>query len=950
MRRASAHPHPVHPCAVLLSLLATAALTVALFPASAQAAFGLSELSVAFTEADGSPARQAGSHPYAMTTSFRVNSKEHPEKGVPVVDGALRDLDVTMPAGFVGNPTAVPRCETIDFLTANSLGHPTSCADASALGILTVEVGGGTGQSGKETVPVYSLRPSPGEAAKVGFVVAETPIAFGVGIAEAHPYNVVARLRNTSQITEVLSSVLTIWGNPADPDHDEQRGDCAYGDFPGSCPANIPVKPFLTLPRSCGGPLQTHFWALSWWSGDPVHAGPPEEFEASVETPGMIGCSKLDFSPTQASLPTTDRAESPSGLDFSLTVDDEGIVNPKGVAQSDIEDATVFFPVGITANPSLAEGLVACSPADLANETLASVPGQGCPSASKVGTVEVETPALEEQTLHGALYIASQDDPTTPQPGAENPFDALIAQYVVIKDPELGLIVKQAGVLEPDPRTGQLLATFSDIPPFPLSSVRLRLREGGRSPLITPPTCGTYVTQATFTPSADPADPLEAPSSFQITRGVGGGPCPSGSQPFDPGFRAGSLNNSAGAYSSFHMRLTRRDGDQDLTRFDATLPPGLLAKLAGVESCPDAAIAAAKAKTGRAELASSSCPPGSQIGIAWGGAGVGSQLTYVPGKLYLAGPFGGAPLSVVGIVPAVAGPFDVGTVVVRQALQVDPKTGVVKVDGARSDPIPHILAGIPLRVRDIRVEVDRPQFTLNPTDCSPFATAAQIWGGGVDLFSTADDSPVARSSRFQAANCAQLGFKPRLSLSLDGGTKRGGHPALRTVYRPRPGDANLAGAVVRLPRSAFLDQGHIRTICTRVQFAADACPAGAIYGQVTARTPLLAEPLSGPAFLRSSDNKLPDLVFDLHGLVDVEVSVRIDSVKGGIRATVEDSPDAPLSKAVISMQGARKGLIVNSRDLCAGTSRARVQLSAQNGKRRSIRPAVRAAGCGKPTG
>ncbi|HEX8690547.1 MAG TPA: hypothetical protein VF729_09930 [Solirubrobacterales bacterium] len=924
-------------CALAAALLAAA-------PASAD--FGLSNIEVAFVEADGTAARQAGSHPFAMRTAFEVNSQIGP-KGGPVVDGAIRDLDITMPAGFTGNPTAVPRCETLEFLTEEGSGHP-SCSDSTAVGVLTVEVGEGGPVTGEETVAVYNLRPSPGVAAKLGFIVAEVPVTLNVGVTSTHPYNVIASLRNTSQITEVLSAVTTLWGNPADSAHDSERGRCAYSNVTGNCPAGIPTRPFLTLPRSCDGPLLTTFSALSWWSGNPESPGPPVAFSETVQSPGMTGCSKLRFSPLLEALPSSDHADSPTGLAVNLDVEDPGLQNPAGTAHSDVIETVLALPEGMTANPSLAEGLTTCTPADLGRETLASAPGEGCPQASKIGALEVETPILEGKVLHGAMFIATQDDPTTPQLGAENPFDSLLAFYIVIKDPEVGAIVKQPGLIEPDPATGQLVTYLEDLPPVPLSHVRLALREGGRSPLVTPPSCGTFTSEAELVPSGEPASALVVPFSFQITRGVGGGPCPpAGAPPFAPGFRAGAINNNAGSYSPFHMRLTRRDGDQDLTRFDATLPPGMIAKLAGVEKCADAAIATAKTKTGRVELASPSCPANSQIGNVKGGAGVGSQLTYAAGKLYLAGPVAGAPLSVVGIVPAVAGPFDVGTVVVRQALRVDPKSGEASVDGASSDPIPHILAGIPLRVRDIRVDVDRSQFTLNPTSCNRFATQAQIWGGGSALFSTADDAPVSRTAPYQAANCSRLGFKPRVSLNLKGGTKRGGHPALRSVYRPRPGDANLAGLVARLPRSAFLDQAHIRTICTRVQFAADNCPKGAIYGNATAFTPILDEPLSGPVYLRSSDNNLPDLVLDLHGLVDIEVSARIDSIKGGIRATFEKAPDAPLSKAVLNMQGGKKGLIVNSRSLCAGTNRAKIALEAQSGKVRKLRPVVRATGCAK---
>jgi predicted RNA binding protein YcfA (HicA-like mRNA interferase family) len=924
---------------LLGALIATLALAaLAATPASAD--FGLSEMSVRFLEEDGlTEERQAGSHPFQMKTSFRVNTTEHPEKGIQVIDGAIKDLDIVFPAGFVGNPAAVPSCETIDFLSGD-------CSDATALGILAVEFAGGLGESGKETVPVYNLPPSPGSAAKLGFEIAELLQTVEVIPGQTAPYNVTARLRNTPQITEVIGAETTLWGNPADPIHDSQRGKCQRTDAADLCPAKIPVKPFLTLPRSCGHPLITTFKAISWWSGSPLDPGPSVSFEGTAQTPALTGCSKLRFGPTLSAQPTTTRADSASGLAVDVAVEDPGLANPDGSARSDIKKAVLTLPEGMTANPSLAEGLTTCSLTDLARETLNSAPGEGCPAASKIGAIEAETPILEGAVIHGSLYIAAQDDPTAP--GPENPFNSLLAFYVVLKHPELGVIVKQAAKIEPHPLSGQLVSTLEDLPPFPLSEVRLRLREGGRSPLVTPSICGTYTSRADLFPSGDPSTPFPIPTSFQITQGVGGAPCPpAGAPPFAPGFQAGSLNNNAGSFSPFHMRITRRDGDQDLTRFDAKLPKGTAAILAGVSQCPDAAIAAAKAKRGRAELASPSCPPNSQIGIAKGGAGVGDELTYASGKLYLAGPFAGAPLSVLGIVPAVAGPFDVGTVVVRQALEVDPKTGEVEVDGAKSDPIPHILAGIPLRVRDIRVDVDRDRFTFNPTSCNRFATVAQIWGGGTQLFSTLDDSPVTRRARFQAANCARLGFKPRISLALKGGTARGAHPALRGVLRARPGDANLSDIVARLPRSAFLDQAHIRTICTRVQFAADNCPKGAIYGTATVFTPILEDPLKGPVYLRSSSNDLPDMVLDLHGLVDIEVSARIDSVKGGIRASFEDAPDAPLSRAILSMQGGKKGLIVNSRNLCSGTNRARIELEAQSGKQRKLSPVLRAKGCGK---
>jgi hypothetical protein len=397
------------------------------------------------------------------------------------------------------------------------------------------------------------------------------------------------------------------------------------------------------------------------------------------------------------------------------------------------------------------------------------------------------------------------------------------------------------------------------------------------------------------------------------------------------------------------MRLTRRDGDQDLTKFASTLPPGVLASLVGVAKCSDAAIAAARARTGphggAEELAAPSCPANSKIGATFAGAGVGAQLTYVPGSLYLAGPYNGAPLSVASITPGVAGPFDVGTVVVRVALGFDSRSGEVKADGSRSDPIPHILRGIPLAVRDLRVRVDRPSWILNPTSCRESSTRATIFGSAADFFDPADDIGVSRSARFQAADCLALPFGPSMSLQLKGGTARGAHPALTATYTARAGDANVRDLSLLFPRSAFVENANFRTICTRKDFAAHNCPQGSIYGHVTVHTPLLEESLSGPVYLRSSDNLLPDAVLVLHGIIDVEVPVKIDSFKQRLRATVANAPDAAVSSVVVQMQGGRKGLFVNSKDLCSSKNRAELNLTAQSTKKLRRNPLVKPSGC-----
>ena len=912
---------------IALAFLAACLLGSLAAPA-AQAAFGLKGFDVTFTAEKGEPVDQAGAHPFAMTTGFEANTVEDEVLG-EVPDGMLRDLRIEQIAGLVGNPYATPRCSTLDFIEHSGVNP--ECPDSSAVGITKLEIA----IPGSEPVPapVYNLEPPPGVVAKLGFWAISVPVAIELGLQDGKPYAVVAKIVNTPQPVAFFGSETTLWGNPADPEHDGDRGDCA-STSEGSCPADIAEKPFLTLPRSCDGPLTTRYEADSWAEPGNWVGGLLETHDDAVppNPHGFTGCDKLGLAARISAQPTTASAESPTGLDFGLNVDDEGLVNPAGTAGSDIEKAAVTLPAGMTLNPSQAEGLGVCGEAQLAREKAGTAPGDGCPEQSKIGTIEVQTPLLENHTLSGALYVAA--------PYA-NPFGSLIAFYMVFRSPALGIVVTQAAKVVPDPATGRLTAIADDIPQLPFSSFRLRFREGARSPLVTPPDCGSHTVEAELTPRANPTRVQHVSTEFQVTSGAGGGPCPpAGAPPFAPGFEAGSINNDAGSFSPFYMRLTRRDGDQDMTKFSAVLPPGLLGRLAGVSECPAAQIALARTKTGIAEQRSPSCPSNSRIGATTAGAGVGSVLTYVPGELYLAGPYNGAPLSVVAITPAVAGPYDVGTVVVRVALDLDPVTGQVHVDGSRSDPIPHILAGIVLKLRDLRVNVDRSGFTLNPTSCAPSTVAAELFGSAADVFDPADDSPVSRSARYQAASCASLGFKPRLGLRLKGGTRRGAHPAFRAVLRPRHGDANTKRTIVRLPRSAFLEQAHIRTVCTRVQFAADACPKGSVYGHVVAHTPLLDQPLRGPAYLRSSSHKLPDLVFDLHGIVDIEASARIDSIHGGIRASFASIPDAPLSKVIVNMQGGKKGLIVNSRNLCAAKNRAAVRLDAHNGKRLKLNPVL----------
>ncbi|HEX6780397.1 MAG TPA: hypothetical protein VF125_00040 [Solirubrobacterales bacterium] len=919
--------------------------------------FGIEHFASRAEEEGGAPATRAGSHPFQLTTTLQMNAGvyevQDPQIGDSVAQPAQpRHLRFTLPVGMTGNISTLPKCSLADFYAQSEFADTVNrCPDATAIGaaapLITLEPLGLL----RVAVPVFNLPPAAGEPARFGFTVARVPVLITTEVDPDNQYRVIASLKNSPQIPKVLASTVTIWGTPGDPRHDTTRGwGCLYNLVDtGPCepPTDLGEEAFLRLPVSCATAVETIFEAEPW------SASLGGLDQATSSAPQMSGCNQVPFDPAITAAPTSKLAGAPSGLDFGLEMPNAGLLDSDATSEGQAKRVEVTLPEGMTVNPAQGEGLVGCSPAELARERFDSKPGEGCPEASKVGELKIQTPLISEEA-RGSVYVASPYD---------NPFNSLIALYMVARIPERGILVRQAGVVRPDPKTGQLTTVFDDLPQLPFTSVELNLRAGARSSLVTPPACGTYDVVARFTPwsASDPDNPtpgeiVPRSSSFGIEHGTDGGACPgAGAPPFKPGLSAGTTNNAAKSYSPFNLRLTRNDAEQEFTNFSIKLPPGVLAKLTGVGICPEAAIAAARARTGptgaQEEIDSPSCPPSSQLGRTLAGSGVGASLTYVPGRVYLAGPFNGAKLSIVAITAAKVGPFDLGTVVIRLALRVDPVTAEVSVDPTASDPLPHIIQGIEVHLRDIRAYVDRPEFTFNPTNCRRTSTASTVLGSGLDFASATDDEPVTVTSPFQAAECSSLAFKPKLSLKLLGGTRRGATPRLKAVLKARPGDANIGKAQVTLPHSAFFEQGHIRTVCTRVQFAAGAgngeqCPKGSVYGKATAITPLLDEPLSGPVFLRSSDNELPDLVAALHSSkADINLVGRIDSLNGRIRNTFEAVPDAPVTKFVLEMQGGKKGLIVNSTDICRGKHRAVANFDGQNGRFADSKPLV-GAKCG----
>jgi hypothetical protein len=884
----------------------------------------------------GLPADEAGSHPVSLELGVGFNQVGG------FSDGDLRGLSFELPPGLIENPTAVPVCSQADFhtprvnpLEESGAGEASrsgeSCPDRAQVGTLTLRSSYGGGET--RTFGLFNLQPPPGTPSEVGANPYGAPLIFAPAIRQAAgEYGLTLRARGVSQLVSVEGLSLSVWGNPWSVLHNAQRGNCLNEAEPGfgwaKCsvgrPAKNPAVAYLTLPTSCEGPLSFTAAATSWQQ--------PAAAPRTVAGPHLEGCESLAFAPEPMARLSDPRASSPSGYEFDIDVDTAGVRDPELRAPTPVRRALIALPDGVTINPSVGSGLGVCAPAQYEAETATSPPGVGCPNESKIGDFTVQSPIVSGALDEGSIFLAA--------PGA-NPFGSLIAVYLVAKSIDRGILVKVAGELHADEATGRLTASFDHLPQLPYSQLRIHFREGQRSPLATPPACGPISTEADLTPWRGSAVVKHFSLPATIGAGVGGGPCPQGTPPFQPRATGGTLNSRAGAYSPFYLHLTRTDAEQEITSYSATLPPGLLGKLAGVPYCPDAAIAAAALRAGVAERDQPSCPAASLIGHTTAGYGVGPVLTYAPGNLYLAGPYRGSQLSVVAIDSALVGPFDLGVVIVRSAIRIDPVTAQASIDATGTDPIPHILDGIPIHLRDVRAYIDRPNFTLNPTSCAASTLSSALNGSGARFGDSSDDTLATTAVPFQAFDCGSLPFKPRISLRLRGGTRRGRHPALRVVVAPRAGDANIASAQVTLPPSLFLDQANIDTVCTRRQFAAGACPAGSVYGHVRVFTPLLSAPMEGPAYLRSSDHTLPDLVFALRGQgIEVDVAGRIDAVKGGIRGTFPAIPDAPVSKFVLTLRGGRRGTLVAAANLCGAPQLATARLVGYNDLGRLTHPAL----------
>lgn len=889
----------------------------------------------------GASFTRAGGHPYELVTSFVVNRNT----GTYVLEGrgqrefnsvaTLKDVKVQLPVGLIGNPAAIGTC---------SLHQAESheCGSEDQIGMMAIKTNEINGKAGvEETNPLFNIVPPRGVAARFsakfnGFVNA----IIDARVRAGSDYGIDAESLDITSLGSPSSVVVRMWGVPASPSHDAERVCTPASDkfsYEMGCAFGGREIPFLTMPTSCTGPGGA--------VGEVDAFQTPGDYATySQQMPSVAECEALGFAPSLEAQPTTTSTDSPTGMKVDLHVPQEEA--PEGVASSDLKDATVTFPAGVTVDPSSANGLGVCPEGaeGIGFTGFAELSPQGepgvksaqftegpalCPDASKIGTVLVHTP-LVKHPLPGAMYLAEQGN---------NPFGSLLAVYLTVYDPITGVVIKLPGLVQANSETGQLTVTFDQNPQLPFEDLEVELfgaKEDpahSRAPLSTPQTCGSYSTSSVLTPWDGNAAVSTSSHPFELTEGPEGEACV-GSEaqaPNSPGFEAGTASPVGGSYSPFVLKLTREDGSQRFHALDVTLPPGLTGKVAGVQECPDADIEAARHRSqegeGALEQAHPSCPAGSEVGVMHVGVGSGAPY-YVNGHAYFAGPFDGAPFSLVFVTPAVAGPFDLGTVVVRAALFIDPVSAQVSV---KSEPFPTILDGIPLDIRSVGVSIDRPEFVLNPTSCDAMSV------GGQET-STAGQA-VSLSDRFQAGGCDTMPFKPAFSASTNANHTRKGGAELDVRLQTGGGEANIGKVHVTLPMQLPAELSTLKLACTEAQFAANpaGCPPGSFVGAAIAHTPLLPVPLAGSAiFVSHGGAGFPNLDLVLQGdgvTITLVGETLISKVKGNeiTTSTFPTIPDVPVGSFELQLPAGEHPALGGNGNFCVKPLYMPTRIVGQNG-------------------
>ncbi len=918
--------------------------------------FGIEENALVAEEAGGEADTQAGSHPFQVTSTLTFNHGAiSGDSGTLFPTGLPRDVSALAPPGLIGNPTAVTQCTDQQFVPLPN-GQGNNCPSASVVGVAAITLDEpAIAHLHTSVSPVFNMVPEAGEPARFGFEVdAQVPVLLDGSVRAGGDYGVTVSSHNISEIPGLISSSITLWGVPGDPRHDGQRGqDCLLHDET-SCPLNESTPPpFLSMPTSCTGPLQTSVEADSWEHPHEIVTAPGSE-----PMPAMDGCNHLVFNPGIKVTPDVSSASSPTGLNVDVRVPQTAALNPEGLAEAYPKDITVMLPEGVEVNPAGGNGLQACSEGlagftglseftpGVKSQTFTGTlpnplqPGVNfCPNNSKVGTVKIKTPILPNP-IEGAVYIAAQN---------ENPFGSLIAMYLIAEDPVSGVLIKLAGQVHLTD-TGQLVTTFENNPQAPFEDAELHFFGGERAPLSSPAHCGAYTTHASLTPwSGSP--PSDAESTFEVTSGPHGGPCPGASLPFTPSLTGGTTNVNAGSFSPLTTTIGREDGNQDLQAVQLHMPPGLLGSLTGVALC------------GEAQANAGTCGPDSLIGETTISAGVGSDpVSVTGGKVYITGPYHGAPFGLSIVNPVKAGPFDLehdtanpndqpacDCIVVRAKVALDPHTAVLSVTTNTEGEgygIPHMIDGIPVQIKKVNVLVNRPGFTFNPTDCNP-----QTLTGAISSDEGAT-SPV--SVPFQVTNCAALKFAPKFAASTSGKTSKpnGASLSVKLIYPKAPfgTQSNIAKVKVSLPKRLPSRLTTLQKACTAKQFDANpgGCPAASIVGHARATTPLLPVPLEGPAYFVSHGGEaFPNLIMVLQGY-----GVTLDLVgdtfisKAGVTSsTFKTVPDAPVGSFELNLPKGPYSALAANGDLCKAKLKMPTEFVAQDGATIHQTTKIKVTGC-----
>jgi hypothetical protein len=913
--------------------------------------------------------KQAGGHPPVGFTQYTIQHEPVTPSGLPSppfpptfkapiaepeVNKTIKTLRVDLPPGLTVNPNATPsKCDTkTEFLNSPAAGAfvPT-CSAATRVGTeevtvvtnregIELELAPGTtvpvskgfivppGEATGTKVPVYNLTPNEGEPALFGFVVAgKEPVFLHTEVAWQSDFHesFTIELPNTASEPGLSTLISRLINNGA------TTGNGTYINNPTTCfnPAESAYEHLYS----------TYFRAESYGVPNPsfpigsslVEAKVAENKGGAAVAVQQTGCDTVPFTPGLNVDAGTTGVDSPAPATVEATLKYlTGAESP--VQESHLRKAVVALPEGMGLNPSGSVNLGECTDAQFKKGERNY--SNSCPANSQIGTVQIESPPLS-RPLTGAIYVGTQKS-SNPESGEE--FRILVEA----KEPKEGIDVRLVGATAANKTTGQLTTTFNEkesselfgalpegLPQVPFTSVKLKF-DGAKSVLTSPSTCTSEAT-GQMEPWARPGTTTAVASTIKLSSDPAGGSCPTslGARKFTPSYSAATDSTAAGKFSPFHVKIGRSDGQQELKVVNVTLPKGLVGRLAGIPYCSDADIASAENSSGRNQQAHPSCGPNSAIGAVQTVTGTGNAPLTLPGTAYLAGPYNGAPLSMAIITPAVSGPFDLGTVVVRVALNVNPMTAQIN---AVSNPIPNVFGGVKLDIRSINVDINRYQFMINSTNCAAGATAGTINGGGSNPASSAAWSSYAVTAAFQATGCNGLGFKPSFNARISGPTTRAKNPQIRVTVKAHKGDANIARTALNLPHSLFLDQGHIKTVCTRVQLAAKECPKNSIYGRAEASSPLLKQKLKGPVYLVSSKHKLPDLLADLQGQINIQLDGVISSNHGGLKTVFNNTPDVPLKTFVLNMQGGKKSLLQNSTNLCKSPQLAILNMKGQNGK------------------